>query len=64
MNGRRVYWGGNVPIPGGMAYENFDFQEDFSQGQEVWFGYTTESPARSFAFPYDVSPGANDAGSC
>jgi len=59
VNGRRVYWAGNVPIPGGTAYENFDFQEDFIEGQEVWFGYTTESPARSFAFPYDVSPRTN-----
>ncbi len=56
VNGRRVYWAGNIPIPGGKAYENFDFQEDFIQGQEVWFGYTTESPAKSFAFSYDVSP--------
>jgi hypothetical protein len=56
VNGRRVYWAGNVPIPGGTAFENFDFQEDFVPGQEVWFGYTSESPAKLFAFPYDVSP--------
>jgi hypothetical protein len=58
VNGRRVYWGGSVPIPGGAAYENFEFQEDFIQGEEVWFGYTTASPAKLFGFPYDVAPGA------
>ena len=57
--GGRVYWAGNVPIPGGLAYENFDFQEDFRPGQEIWFGYTPESPAKSFAFPYDVPLQAN-----
>jgi len=56
VNGRRVYWAGNVPIPGGIAYENFEFRENFRTGQEVWFGYTTESPAEAFGFGYDASP--------
>jgi hypothetical protein len=56
QDGRRVYWGGDVPIPGGIAYENFEFQEDFRQGQEVWFGYTPESPVKAFGFGYDASP--------
>jgi len=58
VNGRRVYWGGQVPIPGGIAFENFEFREDFRPGQEVWFGYTTQSPAKTFGFKYDASPQA------
>jgi hypothetical protein len=59
VNGRRNYWAANVLIPGGPAYENFDFQEDFVPGQEIWFGYAAESPAGPFEFPYDVSPRAS-----
>jgi hypothetical protein len=58
VNGRRVYWAGDVPIPGGIAFENFEFREDFRPGQEVWFGYTAESPAKAFGFRYDASPRA------
>src|SRR5208282_3298782 len=58
VNGRRVYWAGTVPLPGGIAYENFEFREAFRPGQEVWFGYTTESPAKTFEFGYDASPQA------
>jgi hypothetical protein len=43
-------------MPGGIAYENFEFREDFRPGQEVWFGYATESPAKTFEFGYDASP--------
>jgi hypothetical protein len=57
-NGRRVYWGGSVPIPGGLSYENFEFREAFRPGQEVWFGFTAQSPAREFGFGYDASPRA------
>jgi hypothetical protein len=56
VNGRRVYWAGEVPIPGGIAYENFELREDFRSGQEVWFGYTTQSPAKEFGFDYDAAP--------
>jgi hypothetical protein len=58
VNGRRVYWAGEVPIPGGIAYENFELREDFHPGQEAWFGYTTQSPAKEFGFDYDAAPGA------
>jgi hypothetical protein len=58
VNGRRVYWAGKMPIPGGLSYENFEFREPFRAGQELWFGYTTDSPAKTFGFPYDVSPRA------
>ena len=38
VNGRRVYWNSTAPIPGGVAYENFELVEPFQQGQEYWFG--------------------------
>jgi hypothetical protein len=58
VNGRRTYWGGNSPIPGGIAFENFEFQERFRPGQEIWFGYRRDSPAKAFRFRYDVAPKA------
>jgi len=44
VNGRRVYWAGEVPIPGGMAYENFDLVEPFAEGQVFVFGLSRETP--------------------
>ncbi|MCX6616029.1 MAG: hypothetical protein NTZ98_08010 [Acidobacteria bacterium] len=44
VNGRKVYWGGSSPIPGGTAYENFEMFAPFSEGQEFWFGVTPETP--------------------
>lgn len=58
VNGRRVYWAGNTPIPGGISFENFELREEFRPGNELWFGYTTASPAKVFGFPYDASPRA------
>lgn len=56
VNGRRTYWAGNTPIPGGIPYENFELQERFRAGQETWFGYCAESPAKRFGFGYDAAP--------
>lgn len=58
VNGRRVYWAGTTPIPGGIAYENFEFREDFHPGQEVWFGFAAGSPAKAFGFGSDATPPA------
>jgi len=44
VNGRNTYWGTKAPIPGGVAFENFEFEEPFSPGQEFWFGVTPRSP--------------------
>jgi len=59
VNGRRVYWRSAMPLPGGIAFENFELRETFQPGREIWFGYTTKDPAALFGFPYDVSPGAS-----
>ena len=44
VNGRQVYWAGDIPIPGGLAYENFDFVESFSPGQVLVFGLSRSTP--------------------
>lgn len=45
VNSRRVYWASHNPIPGGLAYENFDLVEPFHEGQTFLFGLTRRSPA-------------------
>lgn len=45
VNGRRVYWGSHNPIPGGVAFENFDLLEPFQEGQTTVFGLSRRSPA-------------------
>lgn len=45
VNGRTNYYGGrDARIPGGISYENFELAEPFSQGAELHFGVTTETP--------------------
>src|SRR6187200_914404 len=56
VNGRRTYWAGKQPIPGGISYENFEFREPYQDGREYWFGYTTQNPTKEFGFPYDATP--------
>jgi len=59
VNGRGTYWGGNSSIPGGLAFENFELQETFRPGQEIWFGFRRDSPAKTFGFAYDAAPTAD-----
>jgi hypothetical protein len=33
VNARRVYWGSNIPLPGGPAFENFEVRERYASGQ-------------------------------
>lgn len=47
VNGRATYWAGGsndkknyMPIPGGPAFENFEFREDYTPGQKFYFGLT------------------------
>lgn len=44
VNGRATYYGGHAPIPGGVAYENFELIESFKPGLEFWFGITLKTP--------------------
>lgn len=45
VNGRQLYWATHNPIPGGLAYENFDLLEPFYEVQVFEFGLTRQSPA-------------------
>jgi hypothetical protein len=38
VNGRFVYWAGDRPIPGGVAFENFEMEAPFHPGGEFVFG--------------------------
>ena len=44
VNGRRVYWASHNPVPGGIAYENFDVRQRYVPGQTFIFGVTSQHP--------------------
>lgn len=44
VNGRFTYWMSLQPIPGGIAYENFELREKFHDGQQAVFGVTRRTP--------------------
>ena len=46
VNGRVVYWGDLLPIPGGISYENFELKQGFSQGDSFVFGVSPLSPEK------------------
>jgi hypothetical protein len=45
VNARYFYWGMQLPIPGGAAFENFEMREPFREGQRFCFGVTQKTPA-------------------
>ena len=50
VNGRTTYWASNAPIPGGVAFENFELEAPFRPGQEFFFGVITAGP-EELGFP-------------
>ena len=44
VNARHTYWQSQRPIPGGIAYENFEMRERFHEGQQFIFGITRKTP--------------------
>ncbi len=44
VNGRVVYWGDLLPIPGGISYENFEMKQPYSPGGTFVFGVTPLAP--------------------
>jgi len=44
VNGRAAYWGSHAPIPGGVAFENFELIEKYVPGVESAFGVTLKTP--------------------
>jgi hypothetical protein len=61
VNGRAEYYKTTMPLPGGIAFENFEFREGYRHAQETWFGCSNKSPAVQFGYGYDVSPPASKA---
>jgi hypothetical protein len=45
VNARYTYWQSRKLIPGGIAFENFELREPFSDGQCFVFGITRRTPA-------------------
>lgn len=43
VNARSTYWRSRQPIPGGIAYENFEMRERFYEGQQFVFGITRKA---------------------
>jgi hypothetical protein len=46
VNARYTYWQSRQPIPGGVAYENFELRERFYEGQVFCFGITRKTPTQ------------------
>ena len=44
VNGRYTYWLSQRPVPGGIAFENFELRERFYDGQRFVFGITDRTP--------------------
>ena len=44
VNARYTYWQSRQPIPGGVAFENFELRERFHEGQRFVFGVTRRTP--------------------
>ena len=44
VNGRYTYWRSQQPVPGGIAFENFELNERFQAGQKFIFGITRQAP--------------------
>ena len=50
VNGRATYYGSSgAEIPGGPAFENFELEEPFAEGQQFQFGATPLSSGRNAA---------------
>lgn len=45
VNGRYTYWRSRQPIPGGIAFENFELVEPYLPGRQLIFGITRKSPS-------------------
>jgi hypothetical protein len=51
VNARYTYWQTSHPLPGGVAFENFELRERFHEGQVFTFGITRKTPAQLYATP-------------
>jgi len=44
VNARRVYWASTAPVPGGIAFENFEVRQRYVPGQTFIFGISEKGP--------------------
>jgi hypothetical protein len=44
VNGRRVYWKSQTPLPGGTAFENFEVRQHYKRAQIFVFGLSPQQP--------------------
>jgi hypothetical protein len=44
VNGRHVYWASRDPIPGGVAFENFEVRQRYRAGQAFVYGISKSEP--------------------
>lgn len=58
VNGRYTYWMSERPIPGGVAYENFELRTRFRDGQRFVFGITRKTP-RELGFTAQPAAGSS-----
>jgi hypothetical protein len=56
VNGRRVYWASHDPVPGGIAYENFDVRQRYIPGQTFIFGITPKAPSQFTSTVPGIAP--------
>lgn len=56
VNARRVYWASTVPVPGGVAFENFEVRQRYIPGQTFVFGITQQEPWVFYHGPSILSP--------
>lgn len=45
VNARHCFWLSSDAIPGGTAFENFEFRENYFEGQRFIYGITSKSPS-------------------
>ena len=44
VNGRFQYWLSDQPVPGGVAFENVDLRDNFTDGEQWVYGITPDAP--------------------
>lgn len=60
VNARRDYWASTVPVPGGVAFENFEVRQRYIPGQTFIFGITQQEPWVFYHGPSILSPPAQE----
>jgi hypothetical protein len=62
VNARRDYWASEVPVLGGIAFENFEVRERYLPGQTFIYGITEQEPWDFYHGPSHLEPFLDQAG--